>query len=481
MTTRFIGRKKELERLTSLSSLKRPILAVIMGRRRIGKSRLAAEFGKDKIFIPFAGIAPVDGSTAQDQREAFARQFYSDFKIAPLSFNDWSDAFDNLTAKLTQKPTVILLDEISWMGYKDPLFIPKLKHWWDSSLQKFPNLTVILCGSVSIWIEENIIKSTALFGRVSLKIALNELSLSESATLLKKSGFKGSDYEIIKILSVTGGIPWYLEQIDPKFSADENISRLFFDKMGLFYKEYEYIFHDLFENRGAIYSHIVEKLASGIKSITQLKTETNYSNSGAFSKYMKNLVISGFVDEHYSWSFKSGQKARQVIYRLKDNYLRFYIKYLAPKVLSPNKNYDDISLENLPGWATIIGLQVENLLLNNRSQLIKLIGVSPSEIIADNPYQQKATKALKGCQIDYLIQTRAKNLYLCEFKFSRKEIEASAIESIKTKIKALKLPRGIGICPILVHISGVNDNVDSANFFYRIIDMHDILNTSSDN
>lgn len=475
MSQHFIGRTNELRALESFSHMSRPILATITGRRRIGKSRLAAEFGKKQIFIPFSGLAPTEGSSAQDQRDAFAKQFYSHFKLPPLTFLDWSDAFDHITEQLTQEPTVILFDEISWMAHKDPLFISKIKHWWDTSLQKYPNLTLILCGSVSTWIEENIIKSTALFGRISLKIDLKELSLPEACAFLRKLGFKGSNYEVLKILSITGGVPWYVEQINPQSSADSNIARLFLDHNGIFHNEYNYIFHDLFVKKSNIYTNILDKLSTGMKTMQQLKIETEYGNSGTMSSYMKNLVISGFVDEHESWSFKSEKPLKQVTYRLKDNYLRFYLKYIASRSLPNYINSAEIALDNLPSWSAIMGLQVENLLVNNRELLVKAIGVLPSEIIASNPYYQKATKTHKGCQIDYLIQTRSRNLYLCEIKFSRKELDMAIIESIEAKSKALTIPRGLGLCPVLIHFGGIVNSLAESRYFYRIIDINDLL------
>ena len=213
MTQFFIGRVNELSKLQDLEKTLRPKLVVITGRRRVGKSRLVREYAKHKKFICFSGVAPLKKTSAQDQRDVFAHQLYTHFNIPPFTFKNWSDAFDQLSFHLSKdEQTIILFDEISWMAHKDPLFISKLKNWWDMKLQDFPHLTLILCGSVSIWIEKNIIKSTALFGRISLKITLEELSLAESYSFLKKVGFHGSDYEILKILSVTGGIPWYLEQ-----------------------------------------------------------------------------------------------------------------------------------------------------------------------------------------------------------------------------------------------------------------------------
>ena len=198
----FVGRESELKKLEDLSHSGKACLAVIKGRRRIGKSRLAEEFGKGKIFYPFSGLAPVKGVTAQDQREAFARQLANLFHLPPFSFTDWSDAFAHLSRHLTKKPTVILFDEISWMGSKDPTFVPKLKVWWDLVLQNHPSVVLILCGSISNWIDKNIVNSTAFFGRISLYLELTELSISQSKELLHLQGFKGSDFDVFKILSV---------------------------------------------------------------------------------------------------------------------------------------------------------------------------------------------------------------------------------------------------------------------------------------
>ena len=47
----FVGRKKELKDLTTLLNKKTASLVVVKGRRRIGKSRLIAEFSKNKTHL----------------------------------------------------------------------------------------------------------------------------------------------------------------------------------------------------------------------------------------------------------------------------------------------------------------------------------------------------------------------------------------------------------------------------------------------
>lgn len=328
----FIGRKTELNKLNDLNCQKRAVLVVVNGRRRIGKSRLIQEFAKDKIFLPFSGLAPIDNINAQDQRNAFAHQLSSHFNMPPFQVLDWSDAFAHLSNQLTDKPTIILFDEISWMGTKDPTFVPKLKVWWDITLQQFANVMLVFCGSVSTWIEENIINSTAFFGRISLHLELAELTLPESNQFLRSNGFKGSDYDELKLLSVIGGVPWYLEQITSHYTADENLKRLCFDKNGILVEEFDKVFHDLFVGKGDIYKKIIHLLAQGMRDLATLRSELNYAKSGSLSQTMKALIVSGYVSQHYSWSFKTGHLGKSSYYRLSDNYLRFFIKYIEPNL-----------------------------------------------------------------------------------------------------------------------------------------------------
>ena len=53
MTIPFIGRKHELQLLHDFQKKGAASLVVVYGRRRIGKSRLIEEFGKNKSFMPF--------------------------------------------------------------------------------------------------------------------------------------------------------------------------------------------------------------------------------------------------------------------------------------------------------------------------------------------------------------------------------------------------------------------------------------------
>lgn len=472
----FIGRLTELARLESLLAKKSASLVVMTGRRRVGKSRLIEHFAADIPFYSFSALAPEEGVTAQTQRDEFAKELSKQFDLPPLRADDWSDLFGALAKQTKNGRVIILLDEISWMAMDDPTFLGKLKNAWDKEFKKNPQLILFLCGSVSTWIEKNIISSTGFFGRISLYPTINELSLSDCNNMLESIGFHGSAYEKFKILSVTGGIPWYIEHIQPKLSADDNIKNLCFTKEGILFNEFELIFHDIFMKRSEIYKPIIEILADKPLEFDEIATALNYSNSGALSDYLEDLAKTGFITRDYTWLPKTGKISRLSHFRLSDNYLRFYLKYILKNINKiSNDEFGDFSLSSMPGWQSIMGLQFENLVLKNRKAIHKILKINPEDVVISNPFFQRKTTRMPGCQIDYMIQNRFGTIYVCEIKFSIHPIKSNVIEEMKDKIGKLKLPRNTACRPVLIHVNGVNEDVLEKNYFSEIIDFSELL------
>ena len=103
------------------------------------------------------------------------------------------------------------------------------------------------------------------------------------------------------------------------------------------------------------------------------------------------------------------------------------------------------------------------------------MSINPADIIASGPFRQSKSTTKDGCQIDFLTQTTTKNLFVCEFKFERRELGADVISEVQDKVTALKVPRGFAVIPVLFHIGGVSSNVATSGYFYRIIDISDFL------
>ena len=280
-----------------------------------------------------------------------------------------------------------------------------------------------------------------------------------------------SAYEKFKVLSVTGGIPKYLEEIQPTLSAEENIKNLCFDRSGMLFNEFDKIFTDIFSSRSELYKHIVQSIADGKYEYEEIYKKLKIEKSGVISEYFEELVKSGFLRRDYTWHIKNGKASKLSRYRISDNYLRFYLKYILPNQEKIERDaYTNTSLTVLPGWEGAMGLQFENLVLNNRKHIFQFLGIKPNDVIYDNPFFQNKTIRQEGCQIDYLIQTRFDTLYVCEVKFSKHPIKTNIISEVQEKMRRLTAPRHVSRRAVLIHVNGVTDEVIDTGFFSSIID-----------
>ncbi|MDF1759594.1 MAG: ATP-binding protein [Coxiellaceae bacterium] len=469
----FIGRSSELAKLEAFSRREVAGLAVVYGRRRIGKSSLIEYFSRGHRFLELYGLPPRECATNADQLKHFGRLMGKAFNVPAMYFENWFDALSTLAGLTVEGEYIILLDEISWLAHYDNDLPGILKGIWDTEFKKNKQLILFLCGSVSSWIENKILKDKGYVGRVSLQLKLEEMPLYDANQFWGSEANNISAMEKFKLLSVTGGVPRYLEEINPKQSAEENIKRFCYHPDGLLFNEFDTIFRDIFGKRDKKYRDIVKLLVNGGLEQTEICRKLGIEPSGVFSDHLDGLASAGFIRREYVWSINS-KKSSMSKYRLCDNYLRFYLKYIEPKRDLIQQNlYEHAHLDQLHQWATIMGLQFENFVLNNLKTVIQMLNIAPETIISAAPYFQTKTTRQPSTQIDLLIHTQY-TLYVCEIKF-RKKIGTQVINEMVDKIKCLKTPEHLSVRPVLIYQGGLSDTVLRSNYFTHLIAFSDLL------
>ncbi len=469
---RFVGRKSELAGLQQLLAKKASSLIVIKGRRRIGKSRLAEQFAESfSRSVLLTGVPPEKGVTAKHQRDEFTRQMRR-MQIPVFSPDDWGDLFTDLAIHCKKGRVLVILDEITWMGSLDPTFLPKLKTIWDTHFKKNPKLMLIISGSNSMWIDDNILSGTGFVGRISHQVTLKELPLHSCNEFWGTNRDKISSYEKFQVLSVTGGVPRYLEEIRPNLSAEQNLVALAYRSSGILFNEFEQIFSDLFTKRSRTYKQIVLQMITTNPTMEEIAKGLKRSKGGDLSVYLEDLEKAGFIRRDEGWLIAKQRQQRLGHYRICDNYVRFYLKYIRPH----RRRIESDQMTTLPrGWKSIMGLQFENLVSNNALSLYHALGLSPDEIIWSGPYVQTANSRRQRCQVDYLIQTKHRVLYLCEVKFSEREVPFRVIQQAQERARRMKVPRGFSVRHCLIHVNGVSERLEQDEFFAHIVDFGTFL------
>ena len=472
----FFGRDYYLDRLAELLSKPTASVVTCRGRRRVGKSTLFEEFARRNgcRFLKIEGLTPGRRIRDVDQRVAFGQQLARQSRLPEVVPANWPQAFQLADSVITDDGwTLLLLDEISWMGAKSRTFAADLKVAWDNLFRKHDRLILVLCGSVSSWLTDNIVKSTGFVGRRSLDFVLPELPVSDAVKFWGEAAARRSTREILDTLAVTGGVPRYLEEMNPALAVDENIRRTCFLPDGYLFADFENIFDRVFGRQARRKRQILGALADGPKSVSEVADALRIERNGTLSADLGELDTAGFVAADRGLNPATGEPALQTRYRIKDCYTRFYLRYVLPERERIEKGlFDAAPLSSLSGWETLLGLQFETLVANNFKSLLPRLGLSGVNILSVGPWIQRGGRG-SGCQIDLLVQIES-SAYVVEIK-RRREIGADAIDEVREKVSRLPLRRGLSVRTALVYDGELAPSVVRCGWFDFLVPAEELF------
>ena len=475
----FFGREEELAQLTALWNKRVSSLVTCRGRRRIGKSTLVEQFAavSESRLVKIEGRRPKPGMTNADELAAFASQLADQSnaeRAAPVS---WSDAFRRLSREIRDdERTVVLLDEISWLAHFDDAFADDLKIAWDNVLKKHDRLVFVLCGSVSSWIRDNIVENGAYMGRRSLDIVVRELPLRDCVRFWGNAAERTAPAEIFDVLSVTGGVPRYLEEIDPAVPAAENIRRLAFLRNSVLRLDFDEMFSDVITRRPAFTGSVLRALEDGPKGSDDIADALSIPRSGNITIALRQLEEAGLVAREAGRNPETGKPVKDRRYRIRDNYARFYLKYVEPvKDVIDEGAFAFASLEQFDGWETVAGLQFENLVVNNGAELLSAIGMGRALVLSAAPFRRDAApkSGRKGVQIDLLLQTR-QSVCIVEIK-RRRHIGREIVAEVQEKCRRLDRPNGVSLKTALVYEGELAPSVEADGYFDVVVPARRLL------
>ncbi|MBK9515392.1 MAG: AAA family ATPase [Flavobacteriales bacterium] len=215
-TNPIIGRKEECDLLLSALRTPRPELIAVFGRRRIGKTFLIRNLYKEHVLMEWSGI---HRGTLGDQLKAFHEAFKKKRKNAPLP-TDWMDAFallaKHISEQRSRKKKVIFIDEFPWLDSRRSRFLSAFSHFWNSFASTRNDLVVVICGSAASYMIDNVINHKGgLHNRITQRIHLRPFDLHETELLLRQNKVKLTRYDILQLYMAMGGVPYYLQMVEP--------------------------------------------------------------------------------------------------------------------------------------------------------------------------------------------------------------------------------------------------------------------------
>ena len=416
MGMNIIGRKEEIRELERLYKSANSEFVAIYGRRRVGKTYLVKEVFKDRMTFWHTGLSPYDRDKKYLLRDQLQTFYYSlqDYGLQGESFpKSWLEAFRLLEKLLTQKDDgsrqVVFIDELPWMDTARSRFIPALEHFWNGWAARHDNIMLIVCGSATAWMEDNLINSKGgLYNRLNHEIKLLPFTLSECEEYFKGKEMMMSRYDVAQTYMVFGGVPHYLSLFEKGLSVPQNVDLLLFEKNAKLKNEFDRLFGSLFKN-AEDHIKVIRLLSQRRGGFTrkQILKATGIKDGGGASEILKGLVASDFITLYTP--FGEGKKGR---YKLTDPFCLFYLQFLdGQRSVDPHFWQNNNLSPKLNAWR---GYAFEELCFAHISQIKRSLGISG---VSSNESGWVVETSDHKQQIDLLIDRSDNVINLCEIKF----------------------------------------------------------------
>ncbi len=343
----FVNREPELAFLNAVLTRKRPTLAqfiLLYGRRRVGKTVLLRHWA-EQVQVPHTYWAAEKGPAALQRRNLFARVLGMNIRpglagptesVAP-AFDTWADCWQAIAAFLSDRRHILILDEFPYTVASDATALSALQHAWDQYFKQ-SQVVMILCGSHVQTMETLQARQSPLFGRLTGQWWLRPLPFSA----LKAFFPTWAADERVAAYAILGGVPAYLEWLDPDLSLSANIRDVMLAPGRMFIAEPRFLLYDEVREPST-YLAILKAIGTGNHTLSAISNAALVGKTH-LSTYLARLRDLRLVERRLPVTVPRPKRRRSKRgrYHLSDAYFRFYFRFIAPNQDELNYRPDSV-------------------------------------------------------------------------------------------------------------------------------------------
>lgn len=337
---RFIDREQELQTLQAEYDRPGSALVVLYGRRRVGKTTLISEFIRDKHALFFLA-----SEESEAQNRALFKEKAADFLDSDLlrhaEVKNWDTIFRAiLDAPHPSKP-VLVLDEFQYLGRSNPAFPSVFQRIWEEIL-KNRSVMVILCGSlISMMESQTLSYSSPLYGRRTAQIRLKQIPFAYYHEFFPEK----SRRELIEFYAVTGGVPKYIELFSGSRDLDQAIQANVLNRSGYLYDEPHFLLQQEVSEVGSYFS-VIKAIAAGNQKLSAIAAVLEVKST-SLTKYLKTLIDLDILEREVPVTEDNPTKSKRGLYKIKDNYLRFWFAFVYPNMSLLESGHSALVLDKI--------------------------------------------------------------------------------------------------------------------------------------
>lgn len=345
----FIGRERELKRLNEMYQSEKLEVAIIYGRRRVGKTTMISEFCKDKPTVFFAAMENTAGNNLDVLSQVITEAEYAHTEVK-VGFKSFSDAFIKIREMSLDRRMIFVIDEYPYLAKAEPGISSLLQNFLDHSFKE-TKLFLILCGSSMSFMEHQVLGyQSPLYGRRTAQFKILPFDYLETGQWFPEYSCE----ERAIMYGITGGVPLYLEQFSPEKSIRENLLDSVFDKNAMLFEEPSNLMKQELREP-AVYNAVILAIASGKTKLSEIAGSVGV-DTGLCSKYITNLISLGIVKRETPVADSSSRKS---VYLLEDLFFRFWYTFVPKNMASIlsgriEKSFPNVIERRLPDYMGLV-------------------------------------------------------------------------------------------------------------------------------
>lgn len=308
--------------LRALAASSRKQLAILYGRRQVGKTYLLTHAWEQRA-NPFYFLAA--DFTSELNRQALVRELaeWSGQALEPEDLPGWRAVFRELMQVARERPVVAVIDEFQYLLEPGGGVTSELVAAWDRAPQDLPFLLVLSGSEVSTMAHLHA-GSEPLFGRVTWSAELQPFDYVDAARMAPWLDRRSK----VALYGIFGGTPRFLAALRPGAPLADEVCRTFVDPSGEVHLQLLTLIEQVKGIRDpAMYRSVLTLVASGYTEVADI------AQVARLDEHHVRRVL-GVLGERLGLvraerNFAAGKRA-PFRYRIADPALMFWHRFVLP-------------------------------------------------------------------------------------------------------------------------------------------------------